>query len=749
MKTDNKNFYTMEIETSLKETHTGYNLSVLEKVIITKTSIEDGLKEIKEFEEFDSAMDYLGINAKKNKIRIYSYGLNILINYLSREYDMTATGKSGKYEVDTFGRPLQEAIVRTGAEGGHDLLLICPKAFPQFEFVNARGLFTQTLAELREYIKNVYEETMPDNLVIQRLIYHSSKFYNRRMKRKSIFNVPITTSIDTKKDFFEFCKTEYNIGYIKRLVNRRKDSINEFAFFNMADKSRHCAIQYANPEYIGNTIQGATKIDIKQCYGSIMVSKRFPYYSYNISKDSQTTEHLTDAEADIYYNKYLKNTDSRVIGKYHDSNKTSQIKGFMITATIRNIKPSKNYIPLYKTDWFKDAVNSSSQLGKLLSADEATVTCIDVDWTILKELYSFEIVKVRELYVSHNSNYMDISVVGYIMKNYIGKEKTDKKCNPVEYNNYKLKVNTIAGLSNQRPVRNSHMITDGELNVIPFDSLERERREEIYNETIRRDKENTDISYGTFLFTDGLYINAYARLQMVDFIIKIRKDYIDIYCDTDCLVIMEKEKASQFKNITSNTQLEIEIIKTHKKSITDYVKEYNSEISQNILNNKNVLKNIKKFNFDISYLSKLGTFVFEHISVNFKTLGVKAYLINYTEKILDNEIERFEGALSGVDRSFVLVYEKIARKYECNGLTVLRYFNESVELHHSLTGTKYVIKEIKPQEECNQLVGKTCGAKIQPINFKLRNANTEIKHLRGFEESTEIILKDGTICVAS
>ena len=318
---------------------------------------------------------------------------------------------------------------------------------------------------------------------------------------------------------------------------------------------------HANAKYVGQVLENVTSIDFTSSYPSVMLSEKFPmsrFKSVNITKLS-ALDSLCERYAVIF--------DIQLTG----------------------VKPKfthENYISESKCRVLEKPVINN---GRIVSCETLITTLTEVDYSIIKECYTWENISVSNVKYAHKA-YLPKGVLFSILKLYQDKtELKDVTGMEVEYLLSKGMLNSIYGMT----------VTDIVKPIVTyFDDWGREPQN-LGDEIIKyNDSKNRFLFYAW-----GIWVTAYARRNLWTGIFTCQDDYI--YSDTDSLKILNYPK---YEN---------------------YIKWFDEQIISKMI------AMCEFYNFDIQLLSPvtkegkvktIGIWDLDGHYKRFKTLGAKRYL---------------------------------------------------------------------------------------------------------------------------
>lgn len=280
--------------------------------------------------------------------------------------------------------------------------------------------------------------------------------------------------------------------------------------------------------------------------------------------------------------------------------------------------------------------------GRIVSARKIWTTITEIDFKIIKLCYDFNPkISIRN-FRRYNKAYLPTEFVSSILELY--KNKTtlkDVEGKEIEYGQSKEMINSTYGMISTDIVRP----------VMKYDKLENEWKDpHIPNLLGAINKYNNDS--GRFMFYPwGVWVTAYARYNLFRAIIECAGDYL--YSDTDSVKYKNELRHIEFFN-TYNIEIReklIDAIEFHKKKSSGLTV---SDIEPITI--KGVKKCLGQWNFDGHYSQ-------------FKTIGAKRYLVQYSNDKRNKAKNRgkYEITVSGLDKRKAMPYmlDKYKEKVFC------------------------------------------------------------------------------------
>ena len=290
--------------------------------------------------------------------------------------------------------------------------------------------------------------------------------------------------------------------------------------------------------------------------------------------------------------------------------------------------------------------------GRVVSADRVVMTLTEQDYNIIKNVYTWDRIKIGKMY-RYKRGYLPKDFVRSVLELYKSKtelkglEGNDENGVPysVTYLNRKEMLNSCYGMT----------VTDIVRDDIIYEDDWKEETPDL-NESI--EKYNTN--KGRFLFYPwGVWTTACARTSVWSAIFNLKDDYI--YSDTDSV---------KFKNPEKHME---------------YFKKYNRIITEQLN------ETCKHFGFPTDYVhpknnkgeeKQLGIWDFDGLYQKFKTLGAKRYMLQYSNDHRNGESAgKYSLTVSGLNKKITLPY--LLKKY---GSKIFEAFSDGLYIPNGYTG---------------------------------------------------------------
>ena len=378
---------------------------------------------------------------------------------------------------------------------------------------------------------------------------------------------------------------------------------------------------HANPFYSGKVVSGVTSFDFTSSYPCVMVSEQFPMSS------SELIEITSKEQFEKNLKLYCCLFDVEFIGL------ESQLW-------------FDSYLSLSRCWDVKDAVVNN---GRVVSASHLFTTVTEQDFKIIKRFYTWEHLKIGK-FRRYKKDYLPTDFVKSILKLYSDKTTLkDVDGKEIEYLKSKEMLNSCYGMAVTDVVRPEIIYSDDDWQTPETPDFERAIKE--YNDSRSR-----------FLFYPwGVWVTAYARRNLFTGICEFGTDYV--YSDTDSVKVL-------------NAENHIEYIHRYNKAIRSQLlraMKYHGIHPDAI--EPETAERVKKC---------LGVWDFDGHYKQFKTLGAKRYLVQYSYDERNPEKKRgtFNLTVSGLNKKTCVPY--LLNKYGEQG--IFSAFNNELYIPPNFTG---------------------------------------------------------------
>lgn len=533
-----------------------------------------------EFQWFRKWRNWIKVFATEERSPLYAlddHGIELRCSYQLSGYSLENVGKNlTKYKVEKKVGDLDYKLIRHA----HTIL---------------------TNKELG-YIQN-------DGLVI--MAYIQEEIENHK---GNITYLPLTKTGKVRKYVRGKClyqgkhsKNTYKyLKYRKLMKGLPITSVNEYEQLKRAFQG---GFTHANGYYVNKTINNVHSFDFTSSYPYVMVSEMFPMEKGELIEIKSKKEFERNMK--LYcciFDATFVNIDSKILIEHP-------------------ISVSKCY---RKSGYATDN-------GRLVSADEISITLTEQDFDIISKFYTWEHLFIKN-FRRYRRNYLPHEFVSAILDLYERKTKLKGiEQSVVEYNNSKEMLNSCYGMTVTDIVReevNYDENTWGKSSPTPEDALQK------YNK-----KQNRFLCYQW-----GVWVTAYARRNLFTAIYELQSDYI--YSDTDSVKFINMEKHKQY----FDNYNEWVVRKLHRAM------EYHGFDYERVqpLTIDGIRKTIGVWDYDGHY-------------IKFRTLGAKRYMV-LTDK-------GYSLTVSGVNKKTAIPY--LVKKY---GDGIMDEFKDGLIIPPQYTG---------------------------------------------------------------
>jgi hypothetical protein len=684
----------LDIETSKVPTDNGEFVQVVYLAnVLEVDTVSQEVVASKFFRTLTDTITYLNEISVCEKLICFAHNLDYELFHILREVEGNGILSS---KLDIYEMPMGQSIFRDK----NAPLSIWLMELPNINFRDSYALFNKSVKQLGKeldlpkldydykLVRTPYDDLTQldydynerDNVIVAK-----SLFRRWKQRGETLETTPLTFTASTKKDRHNFIMERYGKQELKALNIDNSNTYDNYEFYKIVVESYQGGLTTANKNYFNKAIRDLImSIDITSSYPYQMCSRRFPIY------DKRYVNHFIGEEADTFYSEILHGLSFEELPKF------TPIKGYFATVEFEDIEIKNNdyLIPLSSSNTI---IIEKEKLinGKVIKAKKLIMSLDNVTLSWINKCYSYEDIKVTELITTTRDRYLRKGEISFILHNFMIKQ-TMKGVSGQEINYALAKVNcnNMYGVKVQKPLKDRYDIINGEIKKTEYkDSYEYSiTPEEVYNNFIDLKRKNhfKNLTGKNFdIFSDGVYVTAYARYMLVDMMIKLyEQGCISVYCDTDSLKFICKDS----------------------KSIHEFIKKINGGI---ILQNKKLYRFTEfKTDFKLSKnqyeeVCKLGTWDIESKDKNnvptpyayFKTMGAKKYAyIDY---------KGIHTTIAGCSKK---VSETITKYCEINNLPLDNGLNElfspGTMFDETCSGRTEAHRDNRPIEYINSLTYK-------------------------------------------
>jgi len=497
---------------------------------------------------------------------------------------------------------------------------------------------------------------------------------------KNIINIPLTKTGFVRKYCRKNClfrrdengKRQQNFRYIELMQDLQITSLDEF---EIMQRSFMGGFTHANANYSDLTVTDVASYDFTSSYPYVMIAEQFPMSRGRRVKVAGM-KHFQ-----FIMQKYLCIFDV----EFDD---------------IFARESFENYIPVSKC-WIKH--NTAENNGRLVAAEKVCLTITNIDYDIIKRLYSWGNLKVGQMWI-YEKQYLPTEFVKSILHLY-EKKTTLKgvKGKETEYLNSKEMLNSCYGMTVTNPLREEFTYNG----VWDTQQVTADMKEELlmsYNQSRNR-----------FLFYGwGIFVTAYARRNLFTGILECKGDYI--YSDTDSIKILNYEKHADYFDAYNH------LVETKLKKACKY---HGIDFS---LCSPKTIKGVTKM---------LGVWDFEGVYRRFKTLGAKRYMVEEENALTVGQTDYdYSLTVSGVNKRSAIPY--LLDKYGDEG--IFDAFTNYLDIPATATGKNIHTYVDYPVTGClTDYLGNTSefselsGVHLEPTAYTLSLSVIYLNYLRGIK----------------
>ena len=381
------------------------------------------------------------------------------------------------------------------------------------------------------------------------------KSYLKKYKKQRF--IPMTQTGTVRQEVKEILMSdEEYVKKIKRLVPKSPEEYKRLQTVFAGGYT------HANRYWSGQTIEGHIEhYDFASSYPTVMVAEKYPMTPW------------------LYLGSEMPNEDSFEDYAYILVLKFSQLKSTSLNTYIQASKVN--------------AKNMKLDNGRVISADELTITITEQDYITIKNNYEWESLEVIKSYRS-KKEYLPKPFVEYILELYANKtELKDVEGKEELYMQSKQYINSMFGMC-------VTAIVQAEVELVGDDWIVKPLTRDFVQHKLEQLSQNNPREKRYFLsYSWGCWVTAYARRNLWKCIESCDHDVL--YCDTDSIFVLGKHDFSWYND---------EITKKLKTACK----------KQNLDFNKTRPKTPK------GKEKPLGIFDSEDSCIEFKTLGAKRYV---------------------------------------------------------------------------------------------------------------------------
>ena len=649
---DDSKILLLDIETSTIDCNDGSKIQeVYLANIMEIDTLSMSIADSKFFRTMNEVVSYLNLITNENiRYICYCHNLDYELFHILRE---TLSDGVKRDTTDIYNMEQGESIFRDK----NAPISVVLEDIPYINFRCSYALFNKTVAQLGkelnlpklEYDYKVvrtpydelteldYEYNKRDNEIVALSLI---KRWKERGEKP--LDTPLTFTASTKKDRHKFIRSNFGNKALRTLNFDKNSCYNDYDFYTMTVEAYQGGLTTANKKYFNKAIENKImSIDITSSYPYQMCSRRYPIYL------ESTTSHFENEEAMKVFEEFLYGVDHTKLKEY------SGFCGYFALVDFYNIEiaDDRYLLPLSRSKCF-NIENEEVVNGKIVKADKLSIYLDNVTLDWINRTYNYDDIYVYDLYTTTKDRYLQLSELSFILDGFNTKQKLKAKEQRGEefseeeklaYALAKVNINAMYGVKVQKPLKDRYDIINGEVIKIEYkDDYKYDiSQKEVYNNFLEIQHENiykNNEGKNFDIFTDGVYVTAYARYMLIDMMIKLTDiGCICVYCDTDSLkfIIPENEKSTSSHNVHfSNNRLLNNYTIT---KVTQFIEKVNMDTINGNKNNYRFTEFKRKFKLsdeDFNRILPLGTWDIENkrdknnnvlLYPYFKTLGAKKY----------------------------------------------------------------------------------------------------------------------------
>ena len=396
-------------------------------------------------------------------------------------------------------------------------------------------------------------------------------------------------------------------------------SLNEY---NQLKRAFHGGFTHANGYYVGKITNDVVSFDFTSSYPYVLISEMFPMGAGELVTIKSTEEF----------------------------ERNMKLYCCLFDVTFEDIYATAQYEHPISVSKCWSIHNYASDNGRLVNADEISITLTEQDFIIIRKFYSWKKMKIKN-FRRYHKNYLPHDFVKSVLDLYQTKTKLkDVEEHIAEYMNSKEMLNSCYGMTVTDICRDEIEYDGSEWIMKPNDPEEELKK---YNE-----KKNRFIAYQW-----GVWVTAYAMRNLFTAIYELKTDYL--YADTDSVKFINYEK--------------------HKR----YFEKYNCLVKEKLK------RAMYQHGFDIELTRPktidgktkiIGVWDYETTYKRFVTLGAKRYMVQLYEpkKYQYGENIRYIDyslTVSGVNKRFAIPY-----LYDKYGELMMEEFKDGLYIPPKHTG---------------------------------------------------------------
>ena len=343
-----------------------------------------------------------------------------------------------------------------------------------------------------------------DCLVIYEYIKTELLTYDR------VDKIPITSTGKVRKELQKLVMKDMKYRRIVRESINTRPSV-----YNMLIEAFAGGYTHANYIYSDEVISNVDSYDETSAYPYVLVTHRFPSKVFS----EANIEKVEDMDRQYAY--LVRVTFYHIRCKYYNN--------FISSSKCNNI------------------VNATYDNGRIIKADEISITLTDVDFRFICDTYDFDYYIVTKAYESLY-NYLPDKYINFVLDKYVNKTQfKGVKGKELEYMKEKNKFNSLYGMTVTNMIRDD-VFYDNDIGWYEKPLTDTNIFEKLLDEQKK-----------SFLsFSWGVWCTAYARDNLLRRVIAL-DDHV-VYCDTDSIKLIQGYDKSIFENYNKSVEDKIKYV---------------------------------------------------------------------------------------------------------------------------------------------------------------------------------------------
>ena len=456
------------------------------------------------WKEFVQFLDKLEKNCKKRKI--------IFVHNLSFEFQFFCTQLKIK---EVMSRTSRKVMTCTLAD--YNIQFRCSLYMTNVKLAKLPDIFGLSVekmvgdldySKMRHSLTPLTDKELGycehDCLVIYEYIKTELLTYER------VDKIPITSTGKVRKELQKLVMKDMKYRRIVRESINTRPSV-----YNMLIEAFAGGYTHANYIYSDEVISNVDSYDETSAYPYVLVTHRFP------SKVFSETNITSVEDMDRQY-------------------------AYLVRVTFYNIR-CKYYNNFISSSKCNNIVNAIYDNGRIIKADEISITLTDVDFRFICDTYDFDYYIINQAYESLY-NYLPDKYINFVLDKYVNKTQfKGVKGKELEYMKEKNKFNSLYGMTVTNMIRDD----------VFFDN-EHGWYEKPLSDTNIFEKLLDEQKKSFLSFSWGVWCTAYARDNLLRRVIAL-DDHV-VYCDTDSIKLVQGYDKSIFEKYNKSVEDKIKYV---------------------------------------------------------------------------------------------------------------------------------------------------------------------------------------------